>query len=163
MQSTKAPAQFKCNVPLRSCSADSIQVKYNSGTIQMQRSTQDLLCRPCALKPSLAATPAGSRKPGAQANISAHFLFRPSRGLNSVLISELPFQYQLLLPSLTLEEPATAQDVRVQRAYAPRFPHPPGLIPRRPADRRALSAGTRPRRGRSPSPKGVSGLSSSVR
>ena len=35
-------------------------------------------------------------------------------------------------PSLTLEGPASARDVRVPRAYAPRFPHPPGPIPRRP-------------------------------
>ena len=54
--------------------------------------------------------------------------------------------------SLTLEEPASARSVRVPRAYAPRFPHPPGPIPRRPPGRRALRAGARPRRGRPPSP-----------
>ena len=45
-------------------------------------------------------------------------------------------QWLFLLPLLNLEEPASVQGVRVPRAYAPRFPQPPGPIPRRPPGRR---------------------------
>jgi hypothetical protein len=60
--------------------------------------------------------------------------------------------YYNLLPLLTLGGPASARDVRVPRASAPRFSQPPGPIPRRPAGRRALRVGARPRRGRLPFP-----------
>ena len=122
MQSTKTLAQLKCSVPLKIGSGGLTAVNNNSATILMHRSTQELLRLNLHWRPLRG----GSCKPGAQAKL------RPSRRPNSVLLSELPFQYQLLLPSLTLEEPATARDVRVPRAYAPRFPQPPGPIPRRP-------------------------------